>query len=178
MNRAASKAIGERLEEIVVEVIDELQEATVPDSFDGAPEDYWYDAQPEVAVFHSREFPMVGTCVISLAPSPQTHKGSSETAGPRPPLRFKPTRVRLKPARILGAIRLYQLISLIDFSTDPQLPLNSWGVDENRIVVMVTEASYMNLRKEISAELRGVARRSLNSTAQRTVLRNFTATLP
>lgn len=64
MSRAASKQIGERLEEIVVDALDELQEATVPDSFDGAEEDYWHDAQPDVALFHSHDVPMVGTCVI------------------------------------------------------------------------------------------------------------------
>ena len=64
MSRAASKAIGERLEEIVVDAADELQEATVPESFDGAAEDYWYDAQPDVALFANDDVPMVGICVI------------------------------------------------------------------------------------------------------------------
>jgi hypothetical protein len=64
VSRAVSKQIGERLEEIVVDALDELQEATVPDSFDGAAEDYWHDAQPEVALFASDQIPMVGICVI------------------------------------------------------------------------------------------------------------------
>ncbi len=64
MSRAASKAVGERIEELVLDEVDELQEATVPEYFDGADEDYWYDAHPEVALFHSRKVPMVGTCVI------------------------------------------------------------------------------------------------------------------
>ena len=64
MSRAVSKQIGERLEEIVVDAAHELQAATVPDSFDGADGDYWYDAEPEVALFASEQVPMVGICVI------------------------------------------------------------------------------------------------------------------
>ncbi len=64
MSRAVSKQIGERLEGIVVDALDELQEATVPDTFDGAEEDYWYDAEPVVALFASDQIPMVGICVI------------------------------------------------------------------------------------------------------------------
>jgi hypothetical protein len=64
VSRAVSKQIGERLEEIVVDAADELQAATVPDSFDGADEDYWYDAEPEVALFASEQVPMLGICVI------------------------------------------------------------------------------------------------------------------
>lgn len=64
MSRAASKAVGERIEEIVTDSVDELQEATVPNTFDGADEDYWHDAQPEAALFASAQVPMVGICVI------------------------------------------------------------------------------------------------------------------
>jgi hypothetical protein len=64
VSRAASKVVGERIEEIVIVAVDELEEATVPDTFDGAAEDYWHDAQPTVALFASNDVPMVGTCVI------------------------------------------------------------------------------------------------------------------
>ncbi len=64
MSKAASKVVGESVEALVFEAVDELQEATVPGSWDGAAEDFWYDATPEVALFASDSVPMVGICVI------------------------------------------------------------------------------------------------------------------
>jgi hypothetical protein len=121
VSRAASKAIGERLEEIVVDALDELQEATVPDSFDGAGEDYWYDAQPEVALFASDTLPMVGTCVIEpgqpvgiKAASATISSGTRSCAG-----RFYLTRSQHE--RLVAENGVYIFAIYVDEDDDPEL---------------------------------------------------------
>jgi hypothetical protein len=64
MSKALSKTVGETIEELVFDAVDELQPAAVPESFTRAPDDYWHDAQLRVALFHSEQVPMVGICVI------------------------------------------------------------------------------------------------------------------
>ncbi|MBP1985930.1 hypothetical protein [Halolamina salifodinae] len=64
MSKAASKVVGEIVEDLVFEDVDELQTADVPESWGRAAEDYWHDAIPEVALFASKQIPMVGMCVI------------------------------------------------------------------------------------------------------------------
>lgn len=64
MSVAASKAVGETVEDLVLEDVDELREADVDESWGNAEADFWHDAVPEVALFASHQVPMVGTCVV------------------------------------------------------------------------------------------------------------------
>ena len=121
MSRAVSKQIGERLEEIVVDAADELQAATVPDSFDGAEEDYWYDAEPEVALFASEQLPMVGICVIEpgqpveiKAASATISSGTRSCAG-----RFYLTKSQHE--RLVEANGVYLFAIYAETDNDPEL---------------------------------------------------------
>lgn len=64
MTKARSKILGETVEGIVFEDVDELEPAEVPLDWDRAVDDYWHDASPTVALFASELVPMVGICVI------------------------------------------------------------------------------------------------------------------
>lgn len=64
MSKAVVKTVGETVEELVFDAVDELQPAEVPESFDKADADYWHDAEVEIALFHSEQVPMVGICAI------------------------------------------------------------------------------------------------------------------
>jgi len=64
LSKAASKVVGEIVEELVFEDVDEFQPANVPESWGRAAEDYWHDAVTKVALFASNQVPMVGMCVI------------------------------------------------------------------------------------------------------------------
>jgi len=64
VTKARSKVLGESVEELVFGAVDELQPAEVPMDWDGAVDDYWHDAEVEVAQFHCEQVPMVGICVI------------------------------------------------------------------------------------------------------------------
>lgn len=64
MTVAASKAVGETVEDLVFDAVDELEEPDVDESWGRAAEDYWHDATPAVAVFPSEQLPMAATCVI------------------------------------------------------------------------------------------------------------------
>jgi len=64
LTKARSKVIGESVEELVFDAVDELQPAEVPMDWDGAVDDYWHDATPERAIFSSEILPMVGICAI------------------------------------------------------------------------------------------------------------------
>lgn len=64
MSKAVSKVVGESVQDLVIEDVDEFQEAEVDESWGKADADYWHDATPEVALFASDQVPMAGTCVI------------------------------------------------------------------------------------------------------------------
>lgn len=121
MSRAASKVVGERVEEIVIVAVDELQEVTVPEDWDGANEDYWYDAQPSVALFHSRQVPMVGTCVIEpgqpveiKAARAVISNGTRDRCG-----RFYLTRTQHEQLLEAGGIYLFAIY--VEGDDDPEL---------------------------------------------------------
>jgi len=64
VTKARSKVLGESVEQLVIETVDELEPASVPESWDRADDDYWYDATPLTALFSNRTVPMVGICAI------------------------------------------------------------------------------------------------------------------
>jgi len=115
-----SKAIGERLEEIIVGSVDELEVATVPETWSRAAEDYWHDAQPEVALFATEDVPMVGICVIETATPVEIKaaravisNGTRTRCG-----RFYLT--RRQHERLLDADGVY-LFAIYDGDDDPEL---------------------------------------------------------
>jgi len=78
VTKARSKVLGESVEDLVFDAVDELQPAEVPMDWDGAVDDYWHDATPSVALFASRSVPMIGICVIEPG-TPVEIKGARAT---------------------------------------------------------------------------------------------------
>lgn len=64
MTLAASKAVGESVQELTIETVDELQPAEVPADWGYSDDDFWYDAVTATALFASDAVPMVGICVV------------------------------------------------------------------------------------------------------------------
>jgi len=78
VTKARSKVLGESVEDLVLERVDELEPAEVPMDWDGAVDDYWYDVTPSVAVFASEALPMLGICAIEPG-TPGEIKGARAT---------------------------------------------------------------------------------------------------
>jgi hypothetical protein len=64
VTKAASKTVGETVEDLVTETVSDLEAVAAPEDYQYNEADYWHDATPTRALFPSHQLPMAGLCAI------------------------------------------------------------------------------------------------------------------